>query len=53
MPQHQGINVEVIKWMDAAWADLGATGYQRTGGLLGDEMSIQVSEFISLLFAES
>lgn len=28
--------------MDAAWNDLGATSYQRTGGLLGDEMSIQV-----------
>ena len=42
VPQEVGINVHVIKWMDAAWKELGATSFQRTGGLLGDEMTIQV-----------
>lgn len=43
VPQTPGINLSVIQWVDEVWKDMKATVYQRTGGLLCDEMTIQVS----------
>lgn len=40
--QSPGINEDVIIWMDKAYKEMGAGVYQRTGGLLCDEMTIQV-----------
>lgn len=41
--QSPGINEEAIKWMRSVWDDRKAGGYQFIGGLLIDEMTIQVT----------
>ena len=40
--QEPGINSEVITWMDKVWKNMAATPFERAGGLLCDEMTIQV-----------
>ena len=40
--QCPGVNREVISWVDEVWREMNASTYTRTGGLLCDEMTIQV-----------
>ena len=43
--QEPGINSEVISWMDSVWKEKGSAGaYEREGGLIFDEMTVQVNE---------
>lgn len=38
-----GINVKVLDWMDKVFQERGATAFERIGGLLFDETTIQVT----------